>query len=94
MSKAQMIMNSGNERIHSINVDYEETQIEYSANHLNYLKKMKGASSEKLDGFETEIVESLQSIFRTNKDNIRICSDIAQIHKQADSIALEPTISQ
>jgi len=94
MSKAQMIMNSGQERIKSINGDYEATQIEYSANHLNYLKKMKGASSQNLETYEGHIVGSLQNIFKANKDNIRICSDIAGIHQQASSVNVESRLSQ
>lgn len=94
MSKAQMIMNTGSQRIQEVTTEYEATQIDYSLNHLNYITKMKGNSGENLDEYETNIVQSLQKIFTANKDHIKNCDQIARLNQQASQINIEPRVSQ
>ena len=94
MSKAQMIMNTGAQKTQAVNSDYEATQVDYSLNHLNYIQKVKGNSTENLDSYETEIVASLQSIFSANKSHIKNCDAIAGIHQQAEQVNIEPRVNQ
>jgi hypothetical protein len=76
MSKAQMILSASHEKLGSINSNYEAQQIELSENEAQIIKKVKASSTTRLEGFEGNIVSSLQDIFQATKSNITYSAEI------------------
>lgn len=76
MSKAQMVLNSGQEKISQVNSSYEAQQVQLSEQEVKVLKKVSSHSTQSIEGFEQQIVENLQSIFQATKSNIVITSEM------------------
>ncbi|MFT6630546.1 MAG: hypothetical protein ACJAS4_000484 [Bacteriovoracaceae bacterium] len=76
MSKAQMVLNSGHEKISEVNTNYEVQQVQLSEGEVKILKKVSSCSTQNIESYEQEIVENLQSIFKATKNNIVITSEM------------------
>lgn len=92
MSKSGMILNSNKEKISVINSDYENQQITFSENQANLSKKIKASSSIKLDDYESNIIGSLQGIFKGTKGSIALGASINELIKTSDNHYVEETV--
>ncbi len=72
MSKASMVINSGQSKIKHINTSYEQQQILFSEGEVSSIKKLTTGKDQEIDTVEAEIVESLQHIFTSSKSQISV----------------------
>jgi hypothetical protein len=90
MSKSQMILGSSNEKLAAINNNYELQQIQICENQTQSIKKMKMSSTTKIGNYETEIVSSLQEIFKGTKESLRHASIINKLVEESKDFYEEP----
>jgi len=78
LSKAQLIQDESNKKLHEINTDYEVQQIRFSEKESKSLRSLTLNSSPDIENAETEIVASLQSIFNGTKRNLALSGEMSR----------------
>lgn len=89
MSKAQIVIDSSVPKIEGITSTNEMQQLSLCEKESKSIKKFKSTTTERIDSYESQIVESLQGIFKGTKDIVGNSATISNIVKTETSTSSE-----
>lgn len=79
MSKTQMVVSAGEQKIGQVNSGFERQQLGFSEQEVQVLNKLTEDSASSHEQYEEEIISALQLIFKGTKTNLNLFSEIRSI---------------
>lgn len=76
MSKTQMVLNAGEQKIRQVNSQFEQQQTVFAEQEIKVLQKLNFGSRESHEMYEEEIISALQNIFKGTKENLKLFAEI------------------
>jgi len=78
MSKAQIVFNTAKEKIVGVNNDFELQQIKLTDDQIKMSSELRLSSSNKIENFDSLIVQSMKEMFQSVKSGIAINSSLRE----------------
>ena len=76
MSKTQMVLNAGEQKIRQVNSQFEQQQTVFAEQEIKVLQKLNFGARESHEMYEEEIISALQNIFKGTKENLKLFAEI------------------
>lgn len=76
MSKTGLVINAASGRLEKIDFEFERQQYQFSEQEVKNIKKTSQISSEVIENTENHIINSLQTIFNSSKESVKIESGL------------------